>query len=102
MTSPEWLIAVTARQIALRPSAFLLGFLEFLLTGSNLANSLAPCRVGAVEFVWWRLNRYLGLSKEHPCLITDELIAYAVTTATAMWDSTESSISLDALLAKKK
>jgi len=87
--SAEWMVAVTARQIAKRPSSMHYGFVEYLLTGSNSVNAEVPENIGAADYMWWRLNRYYGINRDDPALFTNELLVFSLDAASLMWNSVE-------------
>ncbi len=89
VNSLEWMIAVTARQIAIRPDQFRFQFIEYKLTGSNEKNALVPQGLSEVDYLWWRLREYFEITPKSPALITDELLIFSLNMAKLMWDSTD-------------
>lgn len=87
--SPEWMVAVTARQIAIHPEQFRFQFIEYKLTGSNEKNALVPEGISELEYLWWRLEHYFGINSNNAALFTDELLTFALNLAKLMWDSTD-------------
>jgi hypothetical protein len=81
LASPEWLLAVTCREMALRRT----GFFEYRLTQSNDACSLLPAHaMRQVDYLWWRLETYVGI-KRNEWMFTDELLTAALDWAAAFF-----------------
>lgn len=76
LKSPEWLVALTARQISLVGDTWALtrGCIEYQLTGSNAANADVPKDLTDLEYLWWRLEYYFKITPAEPCLFTNELL----------------------------
>jgi hypothetical protein len=76
--SPEWMVAVTCREIALAGSDyFLFGatLVEYKLTNKNSACAKLPSKfMSKTEYLWWRLEHYFDISRRNPCFMSDSLL----------------------------
>lgn len=84
LRSPEWMIALTCREIvrAQDGNAWqLLGChqVEYRLMLDNRANAYLPLgKLTPAEFLWQRLEHYCGITKDDPYQFTTELLNWSL------------------------
>lgn len=86
--SPEWMLVITARQIALDEDSLRFGFvaIEYRLTDSNALSSQVPERCDRLNYLWWRLDRYFQINRvQESSLVTDDLLQFTLDSARLMW-----------------
>ena len=64
--SPEWMVVTTAYHLARVRDPLERTVLEYRLTGSNERNAKVPSNLSQVDYIWWRLQEYFGISKDCP------------------------------------
>ncbi len=75
--SPEWMLAVVLWTMA-RANHRLYPALEYRLTADPAGGMGAPESDSPLPYLWWRLNKYFGISPEKSYLFTDDLLLYAI------------------------